>query len=100
MPVSNYQGLRMIVDEIRFLEQALLTPEVRSSAEHLDRLLSDSFVEFGSSGRPYTKAQIIPLLVADPVTIHTELLDFRVVALTPEVAHVTYLGPTTSDLIY
>jgi hypothetical protein len=51
----------MIEDEIRALEQSLLTPTVRSSAEELDRVLSDDFLEFGSSGRAYTKEQVIPL---------------------------------------
>jgi hypothetical protein len=47
---------------LRDLEEQLLRPEVRSSAEAVAALLADEFVEFGSSGRIYDKPQIVALL--------------------------------------
>jgi hypothetical protein len=46
----------------RQLEEQLLRPEVRMSAERVGDLLADDFVEFGASGRIYNKKQIIDLL--------------------------------------
>jgi hypothetical protein len=46
----------------RKLEERLLRPDVRSSAEQLDKLLADEFIEFGSSGRVFNKEQIIGTL--------------------------------------
>ena len=40
-------------DTILFLEKELLRPEVRSSAEKIAELLSESFFEVGSSGNTY-----------------------------------------------
>jgi hypothetical protein len=47
---------------IRSLEEQLLRPEVRTSAERLAALLADDFTEIGSSGRVYDKQQIIDQL--------------------------------------
>ena len=41
-------------------------PESRSDTEFLDKLLDDSFVEFGASGKVFTKREIISSLVNDP----------------------------------
>ncbi len=79
----------MIQDEILGLEQRLLLPEVRASAEALDALIDDAFVEFGSSGRTYTKADVIAQLQAAPDFAMT-VTDFRVIALSPDVALATY----------
>jgi GNAT superfamily N-acetyltransferase len=62
---------------IRSLELQLLEPTVRASREALDRLLADDFVEFGSSGRIFDKAQILSELPTQPPLDHT-LRDFRV----------------------
>jgi hypothetical protein len=79
----------MLEDEIRELEEQLVLPSVRGSAQTLDQLISDQFVEFGSSGQVYDKAQAIALLLAAPsVTIH--VTDFRVLAISPDVALATY----------
>jgi hypothetical protein len=48
----------MLQDEILQLEEQLVAPAVRASADALDRLVSDEFVEFGSSGRVYTKHDV------------------------------------------
>jgi hypothetical protein len=80
------------VDILRGLEEALLKPEVRRSADQVGRLLADDFIEFGSSGRVFDKAQIIEALQgeeSDPA-IRIELTDFSVRQLAPAVMLVTY----------
>jgi hypothetical protein len=80
---------RMLQDEIRELEERLTTASVRASAEALDRLVSDQFVEFGSSGRVYTKPEVIAQMLAAPsITLSVE--DFRALEVAPDVALATY----------
>jgi glyoxylase I family protein len=82
-------SLIMLEDEMRRCEEQLGSSTVRASADALDRLVSDQFVEFGSSGKEYTKRDVIDQMLARPhVTI--SLLDFRVFAVSPDVALATY----------
>ena len=60
--------------EIRRLEEALLRPEIRTSSAELSRLLGEDFIEFGSSGRVYGRAQVIEALQAassDRITLES-----------------------------
>jgi len=79
----------MLVDEIREREEQLLKPEVRASADALDRLISDQFVEFGSSGQTYTKQDVIAQLLAAP-NFKGSLGDLQVLAVAEGVALATY----------
>jgi hypothetical protein len=79
-----------IDDEIRTLEESLLTRAIRSSAARLDALISDDFVEFGSSGRVYNKSEIIATLTQDPDLPATTLVDFRVLVLGQDAVLATY----------
>ncbi len=79
----------MLEDQIRELEERLTTPGVRSSAEALDLLVSDQFLEFGSSGQTYTKRDVIAQLLAKP-NVHIAVTDLRVLALSEDVALATY----------
>jgi len=70
------------------LEESLLRPDVRKS-KRLVQLIAEDFVEFGSSGRTYTKADLVEALKAEsPVTQSTS--DFRVSILGRDVALLTY----------
>ena len=76
---------------LRHLEERLLQPEVRRSAEEVAALLADDFVEFGSSGRIYDKRQVVEGLQAesgDPGRL--SLTDFKAVFLAPGAALATY----------
>jgi hypothetical protein len=79
----------MIQEEIRAVEERLLLPEVRTSADALDGLIADDFVEFGSSGLSYTKQDVIAQLQSAP-HFTVSMTDFRVVALSADVALATY----------
>lgn len=58
-----------LTQTIKSLELKLLAPEVRQSLEALSTLLHDDFVEFGSSGRIYSKQDILDHLPSSPVSI-------------------------------
>lgn len=74
------------------LELRLHDPEVRRSSANLAALLADGFVEFGSSGRVYTKSEIVAALVAEtPTDIRAD--DFVAKELAPGVALLTYEPP-------
>ena len=47
--------------ELKGLEEELLVPTVRKSPR-LEELLADEFIEFGSSGRIYTKNDLVAVL--------------------------------------
>jgi hypothetical protein len=77
-----------LVLHLRGLEELLLQPDVRKSGR-VSELLADGFVEFGSSGRIFSKAQIVAALRAEEPTKFTAY-DFSVSLLAPNVALVTY----------
>jgi hypothetical protein len=74
---------------VRDLEQQLLTPEVRRSAKATVALLSDEFIEYGSSGRVYNKQQTMENLQHDDSATRT-ILQFNATTLAPDVILVTY----------
>ena len=78
-----------IADLLLSSEEALLDPRVRRDPTAVARLLTDDFVEFGSSGRVWTKDQIIELL-ADESFCPVHIEDFRCDLLAENVALVTY----------
>lgn len=80
-----------IFDRLFALEQRLLEPDIRGSADELDLLLADGFREIGSSGRIFDKAAIIADLSQDPgFDGKRTIADFRVQLLSPSIALVTY----------
>ncbi|GLQ87497.1 nuclear transport factor 2 family protein [Dyella flagellata] len=69
-------------------ELDLLQPEIRHS-DAVARLLADDFIEFGSSGRVFTKADIIALLQAEsPLKLAASQFETRMLAA--DVALLTY----------
>jgi hypothetical protein len=75
--------------QLQDLELSLLQPSVRKS-ERVAELLAEGFVEFGSSGRTFTKAQIISSLRAETAPPELSATQFKVQLLAPHVALVTY----------
>lgn len=75
---------------LRTLEQRLLQPGARGSAQEIGDLLASEFVEFGSSGRIYDKRQVIESLLRGSDRI--ELTDFTVSLLAPGLALATYVA--------
>jgi hypothetical protein len=76
-------------DHLRQLEERLLQPNARKSAEEVSELLASEFIEFGSSGRIFDKQQIIASLQIEP-KVRRSLVDFKTWILAPAVILVTY----------
>ncbi|TMW70737.1 GNAT family N-acetyltransferase [Alteribacter natronophilus] len=84
-PVMNGEALK---DELEQLELKLQSPEVRTDAGEIERLLHDDFFEFGSSGVAFTKADCL-----DPAGIGVRdfrMSDLECRQLSPDTALVTY----------
>ena len=80
-----------IDEHIRNLEEHLLKPDVRASADELEQFISNDFVEFGSSGRIYDKPAIVSTLTGDPsLPALPTVMDFRVIVLAADVVLATY----------
>jgi hypothetical protein len=82
------------------LELALLDPAVRHDRARVESLLAKDFQEFGSSGKIWSRNQILDLLETEPgrlITAH----DFVCYSIAEGVALVTYravtIDPHTSE---
>ena len=71
------------------LEERLLQPQTRKDATELASLLSDDFVEFGSSGAVFDKTSIISGLSRETPT-ERSIIDFKALPLAEGIALVTY----------
>ena len=74
------------------LETTLHKKAVRHSPQVLDALLADEFIEFGSSGRVFSKAGIIEALKEEAFHQQTQVESFQARELAPGVALVTYIA--------
>jgi hypothetical protein len=77
-----------LVIYLQELEESLLQSGVRNS-ERASQLLADDFVEFGSSGRTYSKEQSISSMRAESPVDYTAT-GFNMRLLAPQTALVTY----------
>lgn len=66
------------------LETDLLKPEVRTSVEKLNKLISDDFIEYGSSGLVYDKKIILERLPQDNSPTYS-LSNFEMVVLSEDI---------------
>lgn len=75
--------------ELRQLEEALLDPEMRRNRAYVASLLTDDMVEFGASGRIWTRDELLDLLAAE--TISPQKIEwFNCHVLAEGIALVTY----------
>lgn len=79
----------IVAEQLYQLETKLLQPEVRASTQAIADLLADEFVEFGSSGRVFDKAQIIASL-KDETDLKRTMTDFKIKRLAANIVLVTY----------
>ena len=88
---------------LRLLEERLLSPEVRKSTKDINTLLAMDFVEFGSSGCVLDKNQIVERLQAEQPILRS-IANYQVVLLAEGVALATYQssrhGESSQDVIY
>ena len=83
------------LEKFYLLETSLHKKEVRNSLEKLSGLLSDDFVEFGSSGVKYDKAYTLESLKKEKVDLEITVEDFEAQRLSFDIVFITY---TTSKL--
>ena len=78
-----------LTEHLKALESELLTNTTRKNADRVASLLADSFREYGSSGRVYSKGEIISTLQEESA-VSISLSDFAMLHLSEGVALVTY----------
>ncbi len=76
-------------EQIKELEEKLLQYEVRQSVAELSELISEDFIEFGSSGRVYSKKDVLEEL-PHAAAVEMKIGDFRVRSLSADVALSNY----------
>ncbi|APO99606.1 nuclear transport factor 2 family protein [Xanthomonas perforans] len=76
--------------QLRTLELRLLVPQQRADVQVLEALLDPAFVEFGTSGRRYTRSEVIAALRAPGVAAEYCAEDFECARLAPDLAQVRY----------
>ena len=80
-----------LTEEVRILEERLLDSSVRASSEQLNQLLADDFLEIGSSGFQYDKAEVIEALTSGSGTPpEFAISQFQARSLSPQLVLVTY----------
>lgn len=79
-----------VSEQLRQLEQTLLKPAVRRNRARMVELLAEDFLEFGSSGRVWTRETIIDLLTKETAFVPPDIEEFHCALLAPELALVTY----------
>ena len=76
------------------LEQLLMDPDFRKDRVRAAALLAEEFFEFGSSGRVWTRAEILDPSSASPSAPGVE--DFVVRSIAPELVQATYRTARTT----
>ena len=71
------------------LETQIITPEIRASKITMSKMLSDDFMEFGSSGQIYNKTKIIEALAKNP-NVSSSLTDFSLIHLAENIVLATF----------
>jgi hypothetical protein len=74
---------------LRAREEALLDPEVRRDRARVAPLLAEDFLEFGSSGRAWSREEILELLASEDYT-RPAMEDFQCDWIGDGAALVTY----------
>lgn len=91
--------MKLIENHIFELEKELLKTEIRQSAEKINEILSDDFMEFTSSGNIYyyTKDDIFDIDNNSP-KINWEIKEFKIKQLSNDIILATYMLTKHSEL--
>lgn len=81
--------METIKEVIYKLETSLLTPEIRTSFEKLDKLLADDFIEYGSSGLIYDKKTTLEKLPKSQ-PLHYRLYDFEIIIFSDQIVQTRF----------
>jgi hypothetical protein len=72
------------------LEKLLMDPVFRKNRDEVDMVLAEEFREFGSSGRIWSREEILHLLATEPAQAPPCVVDFAVQIIAADTALVTY----------
>lgn len=96
-------GVRATATQLRKLEESLLDTAVRHDRRKMRSMLAENFLEFGSSGRVWTRNSIIELLAQETEFVPPTIEDFRCAFLSDDVTLVTYrtvrTDPETGEVL-
>jgi hypothetical protein len=84
------EGVKAAAAQLRKLEESLLDTAVRRDRKKMRSMLAENFLEFGSSGRVWTRKSIIELLSQETAFVPPAIEDFNCAFLTDDVTLVTY----------
>ena len=88
-PATEVQYGDPDLDEVVRLERQLLDPSVRADRDRVAALLHPEWMEYGASGRIWTRDSVIDALAADPAVSGTAT-DFSPVRLADDVVLLTF----------
>ena len=81
-----------LLEELKTLERELHQLETRRNRNRMEALLDPEFVEFGRSGRRYSRADVLNEFAPDRSFPAIHSGDFRLVMLSQQVALLTYVS--------
>ncbi len=79
------------------LEMQLHSFETRSSEQKISKLLSLDFFEFGSSGKTWTRKEILERLPTEPQESTIQSSDYKATQLADHIVLVTYVSRRTKN---
>ncbi|WP_417703138.1 DUF4440 domain-containing protein [Rheinheimera aquimaris] len=88
----------IIKQQLIRLEQLLVQPATRLSADLLNRYLADDFYEIGASGRCFGKADVLERLPTETPPVITQQ-DFECRVLADGLAQLTYRATIQRDTV-
>lgn len=77
--------------ELRKLEQSLWIAETRFDPDYMEQVLAPDYIEFGRSGRTYSRSELLAVPAAE-IVANLPLKDFKVQQVTADVFLVTYIS--------
>jgi len=88
-----------IVQHLTYLEQSLLSPSVRRDRDRVAALLADDFLEFGTSGKIWTRDQVLEMLGKDESNSPApDVQDLKCTFISDSVVLVTYKTQRTNTV--
>jgi hypothetical protein len=94
---GNADRLRALCIQLRACEVELLDPAVRQDRARVSELLAEDFEEFGSSGKAWSRNEILDLLASENYT-PPAIEDFQCRSIADGVALVTYRTVRTDPI--
>jgi len=81
------------LEELRSLEESLWIAETRYNGEIMEQCFAPDFIEFGCSGRTYSRAEMLVMpKTQTEIQATIPLLDFRARHLSPDLVQITYIS--------